>query len=770
VTRIGTLLVANRGEIARRVFRTARAMGMRCVAVFTDADADAPFVAEADVAVRLPGGYLDAEAVVAAAVASGADAVHPGYGFLSENAGFARSVAAAGLVWVGPAPDAIETMGDKLAAKAAAAAAGVPTLPSSEDPGDPSDVGFPLMVKAAAGGGGKGMRLVSDPVDLPEAVAAARREALGGFGDGTVFLERCLPRCRHIEVQILGDTHGNVVHLGERECSIQRRHQKIIEESPSTAVDGDLRAAMGGAAVRLASSIGYCSAGTVELLLDDDTGEFYFLEVNTRLQVEHPVTEEVTGIDLVREQLRVAAGEPLGYTQADITLTGHAIEARLYAEDPAAGFLPAVGTLAAFAHSPAPAAGWDGAASPRVASGSSASLLAPAVRWDSGVEAGSVVGLDFDPMLAKVIAHAPTRAEAAGRLALALERLHIGGVTTNRHFLVAALRSDAFGAGDTTTDFIERVEPSRAAALTPPECRRAAVAAAMWHQAAERQEARTLGWMPSGWRQGRLPPERADLAVETAAGPVGMRVSYRPQRDGTFIVRAECPADAVETATATTARSPGGDHTEQAHTAGTEAAPRSPGGDHTEQAHTAGTEAAPRSPKGDRAEQAHTASTEAAPRSPKGDHTEQAHTAGTEAVATIAAWSPEQLDVEWDGRRVRYAVTADGERLHLTGDSETVTVTVLPRFGAPDRGQAAGGFAAPMPGVILEVRVTPGEQVAAGATLVVMEGMKMEHHVSAPCDGTVVEVLVDPGDQVDNGSPLLVFEPSGAAPGEAGGG
>ena len=309
---IGTLLVANRGEIARRVFRTARAMGMRCVAVFADADADAPFVAEADVAMRLPAGYLDGDAVVAAAVDAGADAVHPGYGFLAENADFARAVAAAGLVWVGPGPEAIETMGDKLAAKAAAEAAGVPTLPSSEDPGDPSDVGFPLMVKAAAGGGGKGMRLVSDLADLPEAVAAARREALGGFGDDTVFLERYLRRCRHIEVQILGDTHGNVVHLGERECSIQRRHQKIIEESPSPAVDDGLRAAIGDAAVRLAQSIGYISAGTVELLLDDDTGEFFFLEVNTRLQVEHPVTEEVTGIDLVREQLRVAAGEPLG--------------------------------------------------------------------------------------------------------------------------------------------------------------------------------------------------------------------------------------------------------------------------------------------------------------------------------------------------------------------------------------------------------------------------------------------------------------------------
>ena len=652
---IGTLLVANRGEIARRVFRTARAMGMRCVAVFADADADAPFVTEADVAVRLPGGYLDGDAVVAAAVDAGADAVHPGYGFLAENAGFARAVTGAGLVWVGPGPEAIETMGDKLAAKAAAAAAGVPTLPSSEDPANAGDVGFPLMVKAAAGGGGKGMRMVSDPADLAEAMAAARREALGGFGDDTVFLERYLPRCRHVEVQILGDTHGNVVHLGERECSIQRRHQKIIEESPSTAVDDDLRAAMGDAAVRLATSIGYCSAGTVELLLDDETGDFFFLEVNTRLQVEHPVTEDVTGIDLVREQLRLAAGEPLGYSQADVSFSGHAIEARLYAEDPAAGFLPAVGTLAAF--------------SPPAE---------PAVRWDSGVEAGSEVGLDFDPMLAKVIAHAPTRAEAAGRLALALERLHTGGVTTNRHFLVAALRSDAFLAGDTTTDFIERTDPSRAAALSVTDCWQAATAAAMWLQAAERQQARTLGWMLSGWRHGRLPPERMELAVEVASGPVEVTVSYRPQRDGSFVVRARC------------------------------------------------------------------------------------ENAETTAPARIAAWAPEELDVEWNGRQVRYTVTVDGDRVHLTGAGETVTVAVLPRFGAPDRGLAAGGFAAPMPGVIVEVRVEPGEQVTAGRTLVVMEGMKMEHHVSAPCDGTVTEVLVAPGDQVDNGSPLLVFEAAAA--------
>ncbi len=655
---MGTLLVANRGEIARRVFRTARAMGMRCVAVFSDADAGAPFVAEADVAVRLPGGYLDAGAVVAAAVQAGADAVHPGYGFLAENAGFARAVTGAGRVWVGPGPGAIETMGDKLAAKAAAAAAGVPTLPTSEDPADTGEVGFPLMVKAAAGGGGKGMRLVSDPEDLEEAVAAARREALGGFGDDTVFLERYLPRCRHIEVQILGDWHGNVVHLGERECSIQRRHQKIIEESPSTAVGDELRAAMGEAAVGLAKSIGYRSAGTVELLLDDDTGEFFFLEVNTRLQVEHPVTEEVTGIDLVREQLLVAMGEPLSYSQSDITFAGHAIEARLYAEDAAAGFLPAVGTLAAFAPP-----------------------IEPAVRWDSGVEAGSDVGLDFDPMLAKVIAHASTRDEAAGRLALALERLHLGGVTTNRHFLVAALRSEAFAVGDTTTDFIERVDPSRAIKLSAVQCQQAAVATAMWLQAAERREAQTLGWLPSGWRHGRIPAERVELAVASASGPQEVIVSYSPQRDGSFVVRAGCGG--VE----------------------------------------------------------------------------------TEAPARITSWSPETLDVEWDGRRVRYSVTDDVGKVHLTGDSETVTVTVLPRFGAPEAGLAAGGFAAPMPGVIVEVRVAPGEHVAAGRTLVVMEGMKMEHHVSAPCDGTVTEVLVAAGDQVDNGTPLLVFDAAGAPDG-----
>ena len=435
-TPIRSVLVANRGEIARRIFRTARSMGMRCIAVFGDADADAPFVQEADEAVRLPGSYLDAEAVLAAAQRTGAEAIHPGYGFLSENAAFARAVTEAGIRWVGPSPDVIESMGDKIAAKRVAVEAGVPTLPSSEDPAADAPtieatVGYPLLVKASAGGGGKGMRIVESAVDLADAVQSAQREALSGFGDETVFLERYVASSRHVEIQILGDAHGNVVHLGERECSIQRRHQKIVEESPSPIIDAEMRTAMGEAALSLARHMGYESAGTVEFLVDDVTREFFFLEVNTRLQVEHPVTEEVTGIDLVREQLRVAGGAELGYDQGDIDWTGSAIEVRLYAEDPDNDFLPATGTLSAYR--PADE---------------------PTVRWDSGVEEGSVVGVDFDPMLAKVIAHAPTRAEAAGRLALALERMHLGGVVTNRDFLVATLRNEAFLAGDTTTDFI----------------------------------------------------------------------------------------------------------------------------------------------------------------------------------------------------------------------------------------------------------------------------------------------------------------------------
>ena len=514
---INSLLVANRGEIARRVMRTAREMGLRTIAVYSDGDADAPFVRDADQAVALGGrsaaeSYLDTAKILEAAQRSGAQAIHPGYGFLSENADFARAVAAAGLVWVGPSGDAIAAMGDKLAAKRAMDEAGVPTLPShemvrGEDPSGPAaTIGYPLLVKASAGGGGKGMRVVESAGELAESVEGARREAAAAFGDDTVFLERWLAQTRHVEVQILGDSLGNVIHCFERECSIQRRHQKIIEEAPSPVLDEGLRTAMGTAAVKAAAAIGYTSAGTVEFLLSGR--QFWFLEMNTRLQVEHPVTEAITGLDLVREQIRIAQGQSLDVTQADLRIDGHAIEARLYAEDPDNDFLPATGTVLA----------WQPPAS-------------PAARFDSGIETGSEVSIEFDPILAKVIAHAPTRAEAAARLARVLERTRVQGVTTNRDFLVATLRDEAFLAGDTTTDFIERIAPPRVRIPSPEELRDAAIAAAMTAQADRRDAATVLATFPSGWRNSQMPPE--EVHYTTAEG-AEVTVHYQSRRDGSF--------------------------------------------------------------------------------------------------------------------------------------------------------------------------------------------------------------------------------------------
>jgi propionyl-CoA carboxylase alpha chain len=482
-------------------------MGIRCIAVYVEADANAPFVSEADQAIRLPDSYLDGKSILEAALATGAQALHPGYGFLSENADFARKTIAAGIAWVGPAPEAIAQMGDKLAAKKLATRYDVPILLGSQNPEDAESIGYPILVKAAAGGGGKGMRIVERAEDLEEAIASAKREAASGFGDDRVFLERYVARSRHVEIQILGDTHGNLVQLGERECSIQRRHQKIIEESPSPRLDDAMRSSMGDAALRLARGLDYQSAGTVEFLVDDESGEYFFLEVNTRLQVEHPVTEAVTGIDLVRAQLRIADGEPLDFSQEDIERDGAAIEARLYAENPANDFLPATGRLDAFAADEK-----------------------PAVRWDSGVEQGTEVGTDFDPMLAKVIAHGPTRAEAAGRLALALERLHLGGIVTNRDFLVATLRTKEFLAGDTTTDFIERVKPSRSLLLSDDELERIARIGALWIQGANRLEARVLASAPSGWRNARMPYERVGLSFNDR----NLLIRYRAVRDGSF--------------------------------------------------------------------------------------------------------------------------------------------------------------------------------------------------------------------------------------------
>ncbi len=506
MSRFDTLLVANRGEIACRVLRSASAMGIGTVSVFVESDADGLHVAHADEAVRVDS-YLDSEQILGAARLTGAEAVHPGYGFLAENASFASAVVDHGLVWVGPSPEAIALMGDKIAAKELAEAAGVPVLTSSNEPSGFAALGFPILIKAAAGGGGKGMRVVHSESELEEAVLAARREALSGFGDDRIFAERYVATARHIEIQILGDEHGNVVHLGERECSIQRRHQKIIEESPSPFLTEEMRSAMGTAALGLAQALGYESAGTVEFLVDDATGDFFFLEVNTRLQVEHPVTEEVTGIDLVGEQLRVAQGGELGYSSDDVSFNGHAIEARLYSEDPANDFLPATGALEIFE----PAS-------------------APAVRYDAGVATGSTITADFDPMIAKVIAHGPTRTDTARKLALALERLEIGGVVTNRDFLAATLRSDEFLAGATTTDFIERFSPALVRSLDESEQRLAATAAAMWLQHDNRAEARVLTSLPSGFRVGRLARERVELRI---AG-TEVTVHYCADRNGAF--------------------------------------------------------------------------------------------------------------------------------------------------------------------------------------------------------------------------------------------
>jgi propionyl-CoA carboxylase alpha chain len=522
---ITTLLVANRGEIARRIMRTASAMGITTVAVYSDGDAGAPHAREADLAVALPGRtaaqtYLNIDALLAAAAATGADAVHPGYGFASERAAFARAVIAAGLAWVGPPPDVMEIMGDKRAAKALMAGVGVPVLATWDLPGGtgpgPGEVPLPLLVKAAAGGGGKGMRVVTAAGELADAVAAARREAQAAFGDPAVFGERYLTGARHVEIQILADDHGGAVHCFERECSIQRRYQKIIEECPSPVLDEDLRERMGAAALAAAKAAGYRNAGTVEFVLEP-SGEFWFLEVNTRLQVEHPVTEAVTGLDLVREQLLVAQGLPLSVIQADLAITGHAIEARLYAEDPAADFLPASGTLL----------DWSPAAE-------------PACRWDSGVEAGSVAGLEFDPMLAKVIAHAPTRTEAALRLARALEHSRIRGVTTNRDFLVATLRHPEFLAGHTTTAFIERTAVRLARQPSPDELRVAGVAAALTGQVQARAATPVLATLPSGWRNSVMPPERAAYQH----GPATVDISYRRQRDGRFAIEVSGPEPA----------------------------------------------------------------------------------------------------------------------------------------------------------------------------------------------------------------------------------
>lgn len=489
-----SLLVANRGEIALRIMRTARAQGLRTIAVYSDADADAPHVRFADQALRIGPGpatdsYLSVEQILEAARVSGADAIHPGYGFLSENAGFARACGAVGLVFVGPSPEAIALMGDKAQAKARMIKAGVACIPGYEG-ADQSDaaladaagrIGFPVMIKASMGGGGRGMRLVGAAGEFVAALHQARAEALSAFGSDQVILERAIISPRHVEVQVLGDRHGNVLHLAERDCSVQRRHQKIVEEAPGPAMTPELRAAMGAAAVDAARAVGYEGAGTVEFLLDGDGG-FYFLEMNTRLQVEHPVTELITGHDLVALQLTVARGDPLGFSQGDVALSGHAIEVRLYAEDTARGFLPSSGGIAL----------WQ---PPRGAG----------IRVDDGIETGQTVSPHYDPMLAKIIAHGDNRQEARARLIAALADSVLFGVASNRDYLIGVLDSPGFTAGAATTSFVDG-HSWQASQLSGAEI---ALAAALAYRARQQQAALAavylsrplLGWgSPGGLR------------------------------------------------------------------------------------------------------------------------------------------------------------------------------------------------------------------------------------------------------------------------------
>ncbi|GHE41152.1 ATP-grasp domain-containing protein [Streptomyces vinaceus] len=495
-----TVLVANRGEIAVRVIRTLRELGVRSVAVFSDADADARHVREADTAVRIgPAAasmsYLSVERLLDAARRTGAEAVHPGYGFLAENAAFAQACAEAGLAFIGPPASAISLMGDKIRAKETVKAAGVPVVPGSSGSGlsdaelvaAAEEIGMPVLLKPSAGGGGKGMRLVRDAGLLGEEIAAARREARSSFGDDTLLVERWVDRPRHIEIQVLADAHGNVVHLGERECSLQRRHQKVIEEAPSVLLTPELRASMGAAAVEAARSCGYVGAGTVEFIVPGgDPSSYYFMEMNTRLQVEHPVTELVTGLDLVEQQLRVAAGAPLAFSQSDVALTGHAIEARVCAEDPARGFLPSGGTVLALSE---PSGG--------------------SVRTDSGLVAGVDTGSTYDPMLSKVIVHGPDRATALRMLRGALADTVILGVQTNAGFLRRLLAHPDVVSGDLDTGLVERDLPSLLPEGVPDEVYAAAALLALPHPAPGGGP-RNPGWADpfsaaDGWRLGGTP-------------------------------------------------------------------------------------------------------------------------------------------------------------------------------------------------------------------------------------------------------------------------
>jgi acetyl-CoA/propionyl-CoA carboxylase, biotin carboxylase, biotin carboxyl carrier protein len=646
-----TVLVANRGEIAVRVIRTLREMGIRSVAVYSDADADALHTRLADVAVPIgpapaAQSYLSIERVLDAAARTGAQAIHPGYGFLSENVDFAKACATAGVVFIGPPVDAIEAMADKIRAKQTVMAAGVPVVPGRTEPGMSDEqvaeaavaVGFPALLKPSAGGGGKGMRVVRSADELPDAIAAARREARGSFGDDTLLVERYVGNSRHIEVQVLGDAHGNVVHLGERECSLQRRHQKVIEEAPSPLLDTAMRASMGRAAVEAARAVGYTGAGTVEFIVDADRPrDFFFLEMNTRLQV-----------DLVEQQIRVAAGERLPVDQSDVSLDGHAIEARLYAEDPARGFLPQAGTVVGLVEP-------DG----------------PGIRVDSSLAVGTVVGTDYDPMLAKIIAWAPTRETARARLVAALGRTAVLGVTTNAGFLQELLGDPDVVAGRLDTGLIER----RGESLTLPEPPPAEVyAAAALALLVESEPAGALvdRWdVPDGWRLGE--PAWTVRRLQAPGGdPVTVRV--RGRSTGAQVAVADgdpSPATAVR--------------------------------------------------DGDR------------------------------------------LRVTLDGRTTSFVVVHSGGTVWLAAGGRVAALREHERL-ASSTGTIGGDGAvtSPMPGTVTLVQASVGDEVEAGAPLLVVEAMKMEHVLTAPIRGTVTELGVAAGQTVALDERVALVTPAAA--------
>jgi propionyl-CoA carboxylase alpha chain len=685
---IAKLLVANRGEIAARVLRTARSMGIATVALVTDPDRDAPFVPLADEAVPLgaagAGAYRDLEAILDAAERTGADAVHPGYGFLAERPELADGCRKRGLTFVGPPPEVLAALGDKLEAKRVAAAAGVPVLPGEAVAGPAGDagerVGFPLVVKAAHGGGGIGMRVVRDPAGLAEAVEAARRQAGGAFGDDEVFLERWLEAPRHVEVQLLADAAGRMVHLSERECSIQRRHQKLIEEAPSPAVGPALRERLADAALAVARAVGYVGAGTVEFLLQGSA--FWFLEANARIQVEHPVTEAVTGLDLVRLQLLIAAGEPLGPELSRVELRGHAIEARLYAEDPADGFLPQAGTLHRF------------------------QVGAEGVRVDAGVADGSVVGVHYDPLLAKVVAHAPTRPEAARLLASTLAAARLHGIVTNRDLLVGALRSEAFGAGETDTGFLDRHAPAELTAAggsaDPLADRLHAAAAALAAQAERRASATVYPAVPSGWRNNPSQLQRVDLQLAPAGATVP--VAYRFDRAGSL--------DSLEV-----------------------------GGDPL---------------VGSRLW-----------RCSRAERVAATWLLDLEVDGVLRRFEAHRVGTTWFvdsplGHTELREPQAEG--LWTTGSPTGGPGAGPGGSGAAGAGGSVGPVAvdqatlSPLPGIVRRVAVRVGDRVEAGAVLVVVEAMKTEHRIAATRAGTVRRVLVAEGQEVAAGATVVELE------------